>query len=1327
MKLRYLKIYLWFALFCIQNLAFAQTGDHANLITEEEDWLPRRSINCIFQDSRGLLWIGAISGLYRYDGYEVLHFTTQPNNEHAIFTNTVTSIAELKNGNLLIGTESGLSLFDIKTHYFETISPRIEAYSDFAQDTDGNTWIAVGNNALLYQLKSDYRLPLKLKPRLKNADEIFKKTGVIRAVSPLALHSLLIGSNRGLFILSTETGKLQSTSIQAPVTIIKKSNEGEIMVGTANQGLFELTFEKQKMQIRNQYHLGAPNQAAYDHVSAISFGKNGECMVSTLQNVYLSSKNRGKRAFSEYKGLNTLLQDNNILTTYIDELGIMWLGTLKGLYKIRPKAINVERFRISTPTYTPTNQAIQYIFRDFSNTLWLKTRNDGIFTFNPETQKFSKNNLPSNINSFYQSVGGTLYFCTSDGLFQKTEKGFTQIYASKSSTAFGLEMEKGEWLLGCSLNGLEYYSSNNSQLYTKLVAEANTLFHLHSGVYVMIKDHAQNIWIGSRGDGLMRISLSDGKIKKYSGINLKEGTISRRILCLYEDSKGRIWIGSRTGGLYRYNPETDDFTQFTVKHGLPSDVICGIAEDKHNEIIISTNNGLALYIPNEPIPFQSFGIDDGIDFTDFSFNAVAKGADGEVYFGNTNGLYKVNPIPKLKRGKTNFFWNSLHVLGKNSPVVRRIGEDQKVTLKADENSFEVKFSFTDLSNPSKNRFAYRLMGSRSNEWIYDNTSVQKIQLLSIPPGNYVLELKTANSYGQWSDDVMKLNISISPPFYLSSTARVLYFLLGLLLIFILYVAFKRWRELNKNLEQEKAYGALKDQQMVFFSDLSHELKNRLTMILGPLENALSGKKVNQAVLANLYEQAQRLKRITDQIMNIRKNEGGEFILKVSEGNLYEKLISICRDTEPLALIRDVTLEYHFDKTLDPVWFDDELVEIMLLNLLNNAIKFNRPKGSVIVRGKKVFLQQSDLPETSPQTGHYFQCEVEDTGVGIPENEIKYLVERFYRASNTAATKEGSGIGLELVTRLIQKHKGFIDIHSELDKGTQITFYIPLEKKHFHVSELKVSVNNVSIIEIIPEEKPVQKPSILIADDDPEIISLLDETLSDDFIVTAASNGQEALGLISKNDFDLVISDLSMPKLDGLALLRNLKENPQWNHIPFIILTARNSEFHKLVCIQSEVDDFIDKPFSPKLIKWRAKSLINNRNRLEEKFSKKINVNPDESLITSPEEEFMQKVVGIIETHISDDKLSVEFLAEECSMSRATFYRKIESILGESPSDFIRTYRLKKATQLLKNTNLYISEIAYQTGFKNPKYFTRIFQREFGATPTEYIQNVKNEP
>jgi signal transduction histidine kinase/AraC-like DNA-binding protein/AmiR/NasT family two-component response regulator len=911
------------------------------------------------------------------------------------------------------------------------------------------------------------------------------------------------------------------------------------------------------------------------------------------------------------------------------------------------------------------------------------------------------------------------------------------LHTAKTNINVALEIEAGEWWLGCAKDGLERYSVNRKGVHDGLLAKVNELSYHTSTLFTMIKDRSQNVWIGSRGDGLTKVNLVSGEVKKYSGIDRK-GTISRRILVLKEDSKGQIWIGTREGGLYKYLPDTDTFKQYTKADGLPSDVVCAIGESVNMDLVVSTDNGIAKFIPNESIAFQSYGVEEEITFGDFSFGAVAEGENGEVYFGNTNGIYKIKTLPIQSRQMAAFYWNSFEVLdtdgNKNNGEnrINAILEDKSINLSANENSFEVLFSLLDFGIPEKNRYAYRLKGYDNDSWRYSLEANQKVQFLNIPPGSYTLEVKSSNSYGQWNEQPAGFDIRIEVPFWRSNMAFLIYGLLFLSFLYLAYYLFMRWVKLQKQLQEEKAQVAFQDQQMVHFSDLSHEIKNRLTMILGPLENALTGKKVNQAVLNNLYEQALRLKRITDQIMNIRKSEGGEFLLKVGEGNIFSLLETICHDSEPLAIIRDIDLKYSFEQEYPEAWFDGELIEIMMLNLLGNAMKYTRPDGVVTVTGETVQLEKSDLPDIAPLPGTYLKCTIHDTGIGIPDDDIEKLFDRFYRASNLSESGGGKGIGLELVTRLIKKHRGFIDIKSKEKEFTDVTFYLPIEKKHFQVNEMKLSIDSVPIIEIQSRSKKNLStytnedgniPAILLVDDEPEILDLLEENLNQNFDITRAENGEEALKKLGLKSFDLIISDLAMPKMDGLSLLRHVKNQTTWNHIPFIILTGRNSESQKLLCLQSGVDDFIDKPFSPVLIKWRAKNLIENRSLLKAKFAKKIRLEPEEEVLESPEELFIQNVIGHIEANLINPSLGVEFLAEECSMSRATFYRKMESLLGEAPSIFIRTYRLKKAAQLLKSGNFYVSEVAYQTGFNNPKYFTKCFQKEFGTTPSEYIKNI----
>ncbi|AWW00139.1 hybrid sensor histidine kinase/response regulator transcription factor [Arcticibacterium luteifluviistationis] len=1319
--------------------------DLNNLRISEEGWLPNRSVNCIFQDSEGLLWVGTGSGLYEYDGYDVKHYATKPNQTNALFTNTVTSLSEDSFGNIVISMESGFSVFNKKTKVFQTLSREIEGFGNLKRGSNNELWVGTSTKNYLYQYKNDSKdgfSPDSLETFFHAAKDFESQTGRIVDLEQINTELLLLGTAKGLFLLDIKKQTLKATSYTFPVSVIRKSKLGEIWVGTQGKGLFEFAIEEDDFKLLNQYHFGNPKEAGYDFITSIAFGRNKEILVTSYHNFYLSSGLGGKKQFEDVKLDTHIFDDNNILTSYIDKLGVIWIGTLRGLVKIRPASIEVERIKLNVKNYIPINNQVNYLFKDNRNKIWVKTRDDGSFVFDPKTELFEKINFPNNVRRFYQAENGVYYFIGETNFYElksiSSMSEFKLLHSAKTTINVALEIEKGEWWLGCEKDGLERYSVNKKGVHDKLLQKVNELSNHTSTTFAMIKDRSQNVWIGSRGDGLTKVNLVTGVVKKYSGIDRK-GTISRRILALKEDSKGQIWIGTREGGLYKYLPETDTFKQYTKSDGLPSDVVCAIGESLNMDLVVSTDNGVAKFIPNEPIPFQSYGIEENITFGDFSFGAVAEGEKGEVYFGNTNGIYKIKTLPTQGRQMAAFHWNSFEVLdtdgnkndGKN--LINDILGNKIIHLQANENSFEVIFSLLDFGIPEKNRYAYRLKGYDNDAWRYSLDANQKVQFLNIPSGQYTLEVKSSNSYGQWNDEPASFEIIIDVPFWRSKMAFFMYAVLFLSFLYLAYFLFKRWVKLQKQLQEEKAQVAFQDQQMVHFSDLSHEIKNRLTMILGPLENALTGKKVNQAVLNNLYEQALRLKRITDQIMNIRKSEGGEFLLKVGEGNIFSLMETICHDSEPLAVIRDIELKYSFEQEYPEAWFDEELIEIMMLNLLSNAMKYTPPDGVVTVSGETVVLEKSDLPDTAPMAGTYLKCTVSDTGIGIPEGDIEKLFDRFYRASNLAESGGGKGIGLELVTRLVQKHRGFIDIKSKENEFTDVTFYLPIEKQHFQVNEMKLSIDSVPIIEIQSRSKNELKtnytnesgtvPVILIVDDEPEILDLLEENLSVNFEVIRAQNGEEAFKKLSLRNFDLIISDLAMPKMDGLSLLRQVKSQATWNHIPFIILTGRNSESQKLLCLQSGVDDFIDKPFSATLIKWRAKNLIENRSLLKAKFAKKINLEPEESEIESAEDQFIQKVIGHIESNLMNPSLGVEFLAEECSMSRATFYRKMESLLGEAPSVFIRTYRLKKAAQLLKSGNFYISEVAYQTGFNNPKYFTKCFQKEFGTTPSEYIKNI----
>ncbi len=1335
-----------FATFLAASPVCGQTPEQ--YLVSEEEWLPNRTINCIFQDAEGLLWVGTGSGLYRYDGFQVKHFATHPKKTNTLFTNRVTDLGQDAKGNLLVSMESGLSLFNSKTETFSTLSRDIEHFEQLRLTARGNAWIKAGSSRL-YRLSyydSATEPGISLQSGVKNYPDFAKTVGEIRDYLGWGKRDLLIGSSLGLFRFDPVAQQLHSFRFDYAVTVLKILSGGRVLVGTQNDGLFELRIENDSASVVRQFHFGSRDIPGSDQITSISEGPRGEVLVSTLRAYYLAHDGNPSLDFRVPAEAPELLMDNNIKTTYIDRTGVMWIGTLRGLLKIRPATLLSERIRIQTPNYLPVNQRINTLFKENENRFWLKTSNDGSFLFDPMAEKFTRLALPESVSCFDKSEKGYMLAYGANRVFRLDEMlpqpQLTEVMTSSQDIWCGLEISPGEWWFGCVRGGILAYSESGEMLYGNLLDKVNDQFDKVSTIFVMMRDSEQNVWIGSRGDGLLRINLRTGETKKYSGMK-REGSISRRILHLKEDSQGRIWIATREGGLYLYNPETDSFRQFTTAQGLPSNVVCAIGEDETHHIIVSTDNGLAVFQEDNPLAFRAYDQLDGIRFTDFSFRSVIETKNGTLYFGNSNGLYRVRLVgtPGSRQlGPTGFHWSSFQVvrnegnrqqLADRNNYLLEYDTQSGISLDSDENSFELTFSLLDFTDPSKNAYAYRLKGHR-DEWRYILDGEPRVYFHDLPPGSYELEVKTADSYGRWSEAVHSLKINVSPPFWLSLPAYLLYALLLVVVGCLIYLFFRRMNRLQAQLAEEVQIVALQDQQMIYFSDLSHEIKNRLSMILGPLEKALAGKKVNQAVLNNLYEQTLRLKRISDQIMNLRKSEAGEFLLEVSEGAVFEVLERLCQEAEPLAIVRDIRLHYTFGPEPQGAWFDEEVIEIILLNLLNNAIKYTPSGGTVRVTGEVLTLDKSDLPAEAPDAGQYLKCTVNDTGIGIPAAEVKNLFDRFYRASNARqqSPRVGSGIGLDMVARLISKHRGFIDIISQEGDGTQVEFYLPVEKKHFNLNEVKLSGQSIPILEkksVAPpeslKESDINKAKVLLVDDDPALLEYLDGSLSPHFATRLASDGEEAWNILLNQPIDLIISDLSMPGMNGLELLQHLKRNEDLKHIPFIILTGRNSEAQKLVCLQNGVDDFIDKPFSLDLIIWRARNLIDSRRLLRSQFGRTITVEPSLENEKSANELFIEQVVSLIEKNMKNKLLSVEFLAEQCAMSRATFYRKMESLLDQPPSVFIRTYRLKKAAKMLQSGNYYVAEVAYQTGFSNPKYFSKCFQKEFGSTPTEYIKTL----
>lgn len=886
-------------------------------------------------------------------------------------------------------------------------------------------------------------------------------------------------------------------------------------------------------------------------------------------------------------------------------------------------------------------------------------------------------------------------------------------------------------------------NTKNDALFKKIISA----FSKDAHIYVIKKDSRNYLWIGSRGDGLLRVNMTDGTVKKYSGKN----SYPNQIMSIEEDSKNRIWVGTRDNGLMLYLPEQDDFKIFDERDGLPSNTICAIEESAKGELWVSTFNGIAQVRDGRFISFDVFGKESGVNNAEFLFNVSTFDKNGEVYFAAENGIYRFERIQHSYPAKAPFAWTNFDLInGDEGGIIAKVSEDGfsqnalksirdggSITLKHNQNNFQVGFATLDYTLPELNTYAYRLLGFDS-VWRMSKSTGNGIRYLNLPSGEYVFQVVTVDPNGSWDNVPQSFSLKVMPVFWSTRGAFFLYalllFAIGLLIRYLLV----RWKRVNKKLSEKIKVSEIQDQQMVYYADLSHEIKNRLTLILGPLEDALANKKVNYQILNAIYDQSQRLKRLSDQIMNIRKSEMGDFLLSVGKENINEIAHKILEDAKPLAVVKGVKISCAPLKQNIEGWCDAEIIEIILMNLLNNAIKHCRLNDEVSI---SLDVQYMEYPDSDTvKEANFLVCTVRDSGMGIAEEDIPKITRPFFTKSGVAGKNDikGTGIGLDLVARLVRKHHGNIEVFSEAGQFTAFVVYIPVDKTAFNFNELRPDVNNHPIVIsgksfvedglILPEaeigntgtdDTTKKGANLLIVDDDKDLLEYIKTIFESSFNVFVADSGEAALKLLRQERVDGVICDLDMPSMNGLTLCRLVKTDPQLQRIPFILLTGRNTEQQKLIAFKNGVDDFVEKPFSNELLSWRVKSLL--RNSKSAVKTKSILVESPGDIITETEQDkFIDEMVELIEKNIDKDYLNVDFLAENMYMSRATFYRKMEEMLGESPSVFIKKYRLKKSAMYLKSGNYSLQEISRKMGFSNPKYFSKSFKSEFGVLPSDYV-------
>ncbi len=1344
-------------------------------ITINEDF-PKRGITSIKEDHQGFIWIGTYgAGLHRYDGISYTSFRYNWQDSTSINSNTINAVFQDRSNNILIGTNGGLNIYNQSLGTFTTIPfektvpdqpAKIDVIS-IIQDTEGR--ILIGSNRyglfVIYpgeniakpvpgafpinvmnfatsasgNIYAATSLGLKTYDPKKNilvTAEIYTKQGPIQITEPIT--QLLVDELNNLWIGSQQNGIYKTSCLNARNPSLKylenfpisskrilslaNDNTGRIFCGTENDGLIILNangeINKVLLQDRNEWG-GIKSNSIWE----IYFDRNSR--------LWLGYYDQGVDFYDpNYRKFNQIIHQPNIPNSLspasvtgiaVDGKNNIWFGLdgggLNYYEKEKKKFTHFLHKKGSNYNYD-VPAAIQTVFIDSKENIWAGSWDEGIFLLKKGSQQFK--------NYTIKSTEGQL---TSNRILSISEDRFGKIWIG----TFG----KGLHTYDPEKDHFEHKTDSLYAQYGLPNAEIRK---------VMVGEEHQ-LWVGAT-DGLFLLKFDAQQQlielvsfrEKWQDIQKKHISLNN-ILSIYQSENKDIWIGTDGAGLLHYSLPADSLTLYNRTSGLEQETVTAITEEAPGQIWVSGRNGISA-IDQTSGAIKNYSKKDGLISNDFNNNSVAKDTAGIIYFGNVIGgvnYFKPGLIPTNK-SDIRVYLTELKLFNKtvipgeeDGPLTSVLGETKAITLNYLQSVFTIEYTGISLTHSEKNQFAYYLEGLE-NDWNYVGDK-RSASYTSLKSGDYVFHLKAANNDGLWNDDELTLKIKVLPPWWRSRTGFVIY-----LLLFLgsLYFFFRMMRlrllakeERENELIRRKQEEELNNKKFQFFTNISHEFRTPLTLIINPLEDILKEKvydlpdEVHSKHLI-IHKNSKRLERMINELLDFRKLSFKKMKVRARRTEVVEFIHSVADYFQGEAMDTSIDLKVTAHVESQYVWLDPGLIEKVLFNLLSNAFKVTNAGGKIeiIIHVQKTILPEID--ESVPQPS--LSIAVSDTGPGLAPEHVTQIFERFFQVENLNKAYYGStGIGLEVVNNFIKLHRGKIEVVSALKKGTIFTFYLPIGQKYFPNSEL---VEDRKMEQDIPKEESapiIPKPktaieekfkTLLIIEDNLELRNYLQSELKKNYQIRTAVDGKEGLQMAIDTLPDLIISDVMMPKMNGIELCKKIKLDLRTCHIPLLMLTAKRSDYDRITGIDSGADAYMGKPFDMTLLKSKLNQLLTSRQIIFNKYFNGISESRISKNTTELDRDFIQKMLKLIHGSIGDSNLNVETLAAEVFLSRSQLYRKTKALTGLSVNAFIRKIRLEESRKMLSTGKRNISEICYAVGFSSPSYFSKCFKDHFGVLPTD---------
>ncbi len=1361
-KLR--QAFLFVSLICAAFVSQSQQNDYPFSQLSVFDGLSHNQVNCMYKDARGFIWFGTMSGLNRYDGYTFKIFRHNSQDSFSLVDDYILKITEAPGNRLFILTRNGYSIYDPSKEQFLNGSTFLQslglpAYNlTTAIKTNDEFWFVYANDGVFR-----YSSGKITKITHVDSDPFSPDKSAITDAQKDSHGNIVLVHNNGLLEkvdnhslrISFRTTAVSRVVGSKPYTyslFVDDKDDAWLYVPTSALGVFYYpVFAAEARQLSKENGLLNNNI-----ISSVIQDNKGNIWIGTDHGgVNIINKNNFQLTILTSKEENNkTLAENSIYSLYKDDLGIIWVGTYKK--GISYYAENKAKFALYKHNpydqYSLPFEDVNRFAEDSKGNLWIGTNGGGLIYFNRANNTYTRyRHQPGNGNSIGNDIIVSLWIDHKQRVWVGSYYGgldcfdgnkFTHYkHSEKDSTTIAddriwdiFEDASNTLWVGTLGNGFDRFDESKKIFYHHKAALAGSNF-----VSSITEDGSGNIWVGT-AYGVDVLNKATGKITHYSSAANKLS--NDNVTFVRKDLNGNMWVATRDG-LNVFNPLTQTFQSFTSRDGLPDNNVLTLLQDSSHIFWASTPSGISKIIATEKngifkLSCKNYDEKDGLQSRIFNNNAAFKTREQELIFGGPNGFNVIQPFsisrntykPSIVLTGFQLFNESIHVgekFNKHVILSSAISETNEIMLKYNENVFSIDFAALSYINADKNTYAYKLDGF-NKEWLTTDAKTRRATYTNLDPGEYTFYVKAANDDGIWNDQELKLAIKILPPFWKTPLAYLLYFIVIVTFFwFARRLDMQRAKmrfELQQQKKEAKRLHELDMMKIKFFTNVSHEFRTPLSLILTPMEKIINqaGNDDQRKQFQLIHRNARRVLNLVNQLLDFRKMEVHELKLHPAIGDLAKFIRDVSYSFTDLAENKNIQFSYTSNCNHLITSFDHDKIERILFNLLSNAFKFTPEKGRVNV--------EVNVQHTGKEA--FAEIKIIDTGIGIAAEKQERIFERFFQNEIPGTmVNQGSGIGLSITKEFVRLHNGYIQVKSELDKGSCFTVFLPFSVEHVveNLSQEHPAIPSQQEPPIEKNDAPAMqpvaangynKPVILLVEDNEDFRFYLKDNLKEFYHIVEAENGRIGWQRTLSAHPAIVVSDVSMPEMDGIALCQKIKQDSRTRHIPVMLLTALIGEEQQLKGLQTGATDYITKPFSFEILLSRIKNILHEQEALKRTYSKHVEAKTSEIKVGSPDERFIQQALQIVEQNLSNASFSVEELSRELCMSRVAVYKKIFTLTGKAPIEFIRSVRLQRAAQLLEKTEMNIAEVAYEVGFNNPKYFTKYFKACFGQVPSVYV-------